>query len=144
MSSKIKCTRCRSVAHNVAHCPYPEKLGDRITELADHAARMDELNELVLGVDLDELGGIGKYVKFRRAELERRKPSHPKLLDTVSSSGEHRSMDTNKVTRFEVIDHTAGGEGRAYVKHDVSVELSYQDDGRTLKVFVGDRKDGDA
>lgn len=54
------------------------------------------------------------------------------------------SQDTTKVTRFEVIDHTTGGEGRAYVKHDVSVELSYQDDGRTLKVFVEDQKVGDA
>ncbi len=47
------------------------------------------------------------------------------------------------VTRFEVIDHTTGGEGRAYMKYDISAELSYQDDGRTLKVFVGDRKVAD-
>lgn len=43
----------------------------------------------------------------------------------------------SKVDRFEVIDDT----GRAYVKGSiygtpVSVELSLQDDGRTLKVFV--------
>ena len=37
-----------------------------------------------------------------------------------------------KVTRFEVIDET----GRTYRRHGVEVELSYQDDGRTLKVFV--------
>jgi hypothetical protein len=37
-----------------------------------------------------------------------------------------------KVTRFEVIDES----GRVYVKYGVEVELSYQDDGRTLKVFV--------
>ncbi len=38
-----------------------------------------------------------------------------------------------KVTRFEVID--AGG--RAYVEYDArSVELVFQDDGQTLKVFV--------
>jgi hypothetical protein len=36
------------------------------------------------------------------------------------------------VTRFEVIDET----GRAYVRHGVKTELSYQDGGRTLKVFV--------
>ncbi|MDH3042594.1 hypothetical protein QEN40_16580 [Gordonia alkanivorans] len=45
-----------------------------------------------------------------------------------------------KVTRFEVIDHTTGGRGRVYSRHDVSIELSYQDDGRTLKVFVDDPK----
>lgn len=36
------------------------------------------------------------------------------------------------VTRFEVIDE----KGRALVKYAVDVELSYQDDGRTLKVFI--------
>lgn len=40
------------------------------------------------------------------------------------------------VTRFEVIDYRIGGEGRAFVAWPASVELSYQDDGRTLKVFV--------
>lgn len=37
-----------------------------------------------------------------------------------------------RVTRIEVINET----GRVYSRHDVSVSLRYQDDGRTLKVFV--------
>ena len=40
--------------------------------------------------------------------------------------------NTSKITRVEVVDET----GRVYSKWDCSVELSYQDDGRTLKVFV--------
>ena len=36
------------------------------------------------------------------------------------------------VTRFEVIDEN----GRVYVAKECKVELSYQDDGRTLKVFI--------
>jgi hypothetical protein len=40
--------------------------------------------------------------------------------------------DISKVTRFEVIDE----HGRAYTDHYCKVELSYQDDGRTLKVFI--------
>jgi hypothetical protein len=47
--------------------------------------------------------------------------------------------DPQKVTRFEVIDE----KGRAYVRHHdrpVQIELSYQDDGRTLKVFVKARE----
>jgi hypothetical protein len=40
--------------------------------------------------------------------------------------------ETQRVTRFEVIDE----HGRAFVRYGVAVELSYQDDGRTLKVFV--------
>ena len=38
----------------------------------------------------------------------------------------------DRVTRLEVIDET----GRVYVKYGVAVELSYQDEGKTLKVFV--------
>jgi hypothetical protein len=40
-----------------------------------------------------------------------------------------------KVTRFELIDRT----GRVYTRYGVEVALSYQDGGRTLKVFIGDR-----
>jgi hypothetical protein len=36
------------------------------------------------------------------------------------------------LTRFEVIDEY----GRAYSDHYCKVELSYQDDGRTLKVII--------
>jgi hypothetical protein len=40
--------------------------------------------------------------------------------------------DNSKVTRFEVIDLN----GRAYTYYNCKVELSYQDIGRTLKVFI--------
>jgi len=45
---------------------------------------------------------------------------------------------THKVTRVEVIDQ----EGRSYVNWDDNnkVELSFQDDGKTLKVFIGKKK----
>lgn len=47
-----------------------------------------------------------------------------------------------EVTRFEVIDHRNGAPqvGRVFSAWDCRVELSYQDGGHTLKVFV----DGDA
>lgn len=47
-----------------------------------------------------------------------------------------------KVTRFEVIDHTSDSRshsphrGRVFTIYDASVELDYQDNGRTLKVFL--------
>ena len=44
--------------------------------------------------------------------------------------------DNSKVTRFEVIDEY----GRAYSDHYCKVELSYQDDGKTLKVFIKSNK----
>ena len=43
-----------------------------------------------------------------------------------------RSKKQNDVTRLEVIDNN----GRQYVMWDCKVELSYQDDGKTLKIFV--------
>lgn len=53
--------------------------------------------------------------------------------------------DLSSVTRFEVIDHAgprasySPEQARSVVAYDVSVELSLQDDGRTLKVFLGTR-----
>ncbi len=40
--------------------------------------------------------------------------------------------ETERVTRIEVIDEN----GRAYGRWDTSISLSFQDDGRTLKVFI--------
>ena len=45
-------------------------------------------------------------------------------------------MDTSKITRIEVIDEN----GRSYVKRDCIVEVSIQDEGRTMKVFVEQNK----
>ena len=44
--------------------------------------------------------------------------------------------DYEKVTRFEVIDHTSSKEGRILVKHGVMVDVSIQDEGITMKVFL--------
>lgn len=49
------------------------------------------------------------------------------------------NMNTDKVTRIEVIDHQSHPTiGRAYVKTDCqNVSISLQDDGKTLKIFIG-------
>lgn len=46
--------------------------------------------------------------------------------------------DDSKVTRFEVIDHRTGALpfGRVFSAWDCHIELAYQDNRRTLKVFV--------
>jgi hypothetical protein len=49
--------------------------------------------------------------------------------------------DVSKVTRFEVIDHSKGGEGRMLVRYHVAVALDLQDNSRTLKVFLTDREE---
>lgn len=55
------------------------------------------------------------------------------------------NYDLAKVTRFEVIDHRNGSlkPGRAFVVHGCKIELSYQDDGRTLKVFISEHSQSD-
>lgn len=41
------------------------------------------------------------------------------------------------VTRVEVIQHSPPHNGRAYTKYDAKdVEIQYQDDGKTLKIFL--------
>lgn len=55
------------------------------------------------------------------------------------------NMNTTKVTRVEVIDHTdlADFNARKYVKKDdnIDVEVQLQDDDRTLKIFITPKKD---
>ena len=53
-------------------------------------------------------------------------------MEEYASQCQEDMTDTSKVTRFEVIDEN----GRAYTQKDCNVELSYQDDSRTLKVFI--------
>lgn len=47
-----------------------------------------------------------------------------------------------KVNRFELIDHTEGGNGRVFVRYaeNIKVETSLQDNERTLKIFITDTK----
>ena len=66
------------------------------------------------------------------------------LLDEAKEINNNNSTDYDidlysKVTRFEVIDHTKDMKGRCYVAHNCIVELSLQDNDRTLKVFVNDK-----
>lgn len=55
------------------------------------------------------------------------------------------ALNTDKVTRIEVVDYTKDvldDNRRAYVKwdKDIKVELSFQDDNRTLKVFISNKQ----
>lgn len=60
-----------------------------------------------------------------------------------------KTTKLDKVTRFEVINHKhddmgTNKHGRMLVEYGVKVELSLQDDGRTLKVFLTDSHKGGA
>lgn len=69
-----------------------------------------------------------------------------KGIETLVTEVQREALNTDKVTRVEVIDHTKSfeqGGGRAYVnwKDTNKVELSFQDDERTLKVFISNQQD---
>ena len=55
-----------------------------------------------------------------------------KISERIRKHNERKPKVTPRIARFEVIDAT----GRAYIAKDCKIDLSYQDDGRTLKVFV--------
>jgi hypothetical protein len=58
----------------------------------------------------------------------------------MKANQEVLDVTTKSVTRFEVIDHTSKKRGRIVVEYNVNVELSLQDENRTLKVFLTDKK----
>jgi hypothetical protein len=60
-------------------------------------------------------------------------------LEKAKAMEKEQKLNTDTVTRFEVIDHTKEMLGRAFVKYGVNVELSFQDDNKTLKVFLTDK-----
>jgi hypothetical protein len=55
-------------------------------------------------------------------------------------------MKLIELNRIEVINHSGYSDqeqGRIFVKRiceDQKIELSYQDDGKTLKIFISDKK----
>ena len=52
--------------------------------------------------------------------------------------------NTKEITRVEIIDRSKGiedGGGRIYINHEVKdAWIDYQDNGRTLKVFINESK----
>ena len=58
----------------------------------------------------------------------------------MKANQEVLDITTKSVTRFEVIDHTSKKKGRIVVEYNVNVELSLQDENKTLKVFLTDKK----
>lgn len=83
---------------------------------------IEELAESQYGTDIDSIRGSKPY----DLELDR-KNGYIKGYTQCQEDN-----NPSKVTRVEVVDET----GRVYSQWNCSVELSYQDDNRTLKVFV--------
>lgn len=44
-----------------------------------------------------------------------------------------------EINRIEVIDHCKNGEGRVYIKKgNIKVDIEYQDNNQTIKIFLSD------
>lgn len=84
----------------------------------------------------------GKEVEFEIVDLykETTYDQPDKIIGKAAKliyKQEELSNEPSKITRLEIIDHSPEGKGRVYGKHDIkSLELSYQDDGKTLKIFI--------
>lgn len=57
--------------------------------------------------------------------------------DTCKPEGLETTFTLPKVTRVEVIQHSVPYMGRAYTNYNAKdVEIQYQDNGKTLKIFL--------
>jgi predicted RNA-binding Zn-ribbon protein involved in translation (DUF1610 family) len=98
-------------------------------------AWIDSLNPKAMCDDCGDT--IIRLVKAER--IRHNSIKDPSVSDNfqIGPEGAYEHEDTVKeVNRFEVIDEN----GRSYVKYDCALELSYQDDGKTLKIFITKRK----
>lgn len=55
-------------------------------------------------------------------------------------NGYEMGVQYKDVTRVTLVDYTKENRGRVYEKWDIKIRTAIQDDGRTLKVFVTDRR----
>jgi hypothetical protein len=80
---------------------------------------------------------IEEAIELIKADYEantRLRPAYVfQTLNNAKAKEDEGQIDMSKVTRVEVIS----SKGRVYTNHDVrDVELSFQDDDRTLKIFL--------
>lgn len=61
-------------------------------------------------------------------------------LDRGSKMADQEA-NVDNITRITVVDHRAGAQpfGRVFEAWDINLDISIQDGGRTLKLFVNDR-----
>ena len=97
--------------------------------IAQKRIDVDGMNDTDLSLAFDTYNTLVQDAYAAKVELE----DH---THAVNNTTPDRRIRDKTINRFEVIDET----GRVIVKYGVSVELLYQDDGRTLKVVLRDMK----
>ena len=111
-----------------------KKRGDSIKAYQDAYKRIDidGMNDTDLSLAFDTYNTLVQDAYAAKVELE----DYTNVVNNTTPWKADRRIRDKTINRFEVIDET----GRVIVKYDVSVELLYQDDGRTLKVVLKDMK----
>ena len=111
-----------------------KKRGDSIKAYQDAYKRIDidGMNDTDLSLAFDTYNTLVQAAYAARTELE----DHTHAVNNTTPWKADRRVRDKTINRFELIDET----GRVIVKYGVSVELLYQDDGRTLKVVLKDMK----
>ncbi len=91
----------------------------------------------------EELGLCGETDHLLSTEANRNRllcKDCNKLLENctcIEDTIEFPKNDTSKVTRVEVIQHSPPYNGRAFTNYNAKdVEIQFQDDGKTLKIFL--------
>ena len=111
-----------------------KKRGDSIKAYQDAYKRIDVdgMNDTELSLACDTYNKLVSASFAAKVELE----DHTHAVNNTTPWKADRRVRDKTINRFELIDET----GRVIVKYGVSVELLYQDDGRTLKVVLKDMK----
>ena len=110
------------------------KRGDSIKAYQDAYKRIDidGMNDTDLSLAFDTYNTLVQDTYAAKVELE----DYTHAVNNTTPWKADRRIRDKTINRFELIDET----GRVIVKYGVSVELLYQDDGRTLKVVLKDIK----
>jgi len=82
-------------------------------------------------------GGLGATLCHKCSVIISTGLTQDLYCDTCKPEGLETTFVLPKVTRVEVIQHSPPHMGRAYTNYNAKdVELQYQDDGKTLKIFL--------
>jgi len=82
-------------------------------------------------------GGLGATLCHKCTVIISTGLTEDLYCDTCKPEGLESIIPLPNVRRVEVIQHSPPHNGRAYTKYNAKdVELQYQDDGYTLKIFL--------
>ena len=82
-------------------------------------------------------GGLGATLCHKCSVIISTGLTQDLYCDTCKPEGLETTFILPKVTRVEVIQHSVPYNGRAYTNYNAKdVEIQYQDDGKTLKIFL--------